>query len=637
METNINKYKLKQNNKEYCLTICIVGNSIRMSCKCTTSGNGAEFSKDFSLDELKRAEQLFSSMTTPVEVLKYIDTILKYHKVRVSDEEKSIRIEFFIKTKGEMHKLKLPFGGEFTEFNSTKINTNVETATEDYSKYFDTNIQNQFISTNETTTTTQINTNSGGYNVPYITPADDLNINNYLDNTKTITETKIETNQFDTQFNLNDMQFNQPTTDYQNYQNIETSYTDNQYKFDMKSFEENTNYEPNMNVQPNLNVESNLNIQPNVEPKPTEEPKLPVEPKPKVETISDERIVKLEGDASSLRNEHMEMQNKLKLLSGQVDQYKNKIEMMEKEKVMNELNSLRAENSTIKQQLMELRYKKPETPDLNLLMSQFSELNLLKSKISELAGGQEKLRQNEKVMEDLRSQIKDLESIKSKYEEELKTLKETKVTKTTQVVEQEKVIAMNKASMEKSSGMDSKQLLFEEKSQQFCVKGDIIHNTDELEFITRKINKFNQRLTLNLIYKATADSDTAQAFHAKCDDAKSTLVLVETDKGRRFGGFTTQDWKGECIEKMDEDAFVFSLDKMKIYENIHDEEAIGCYPNFGPIFLGCQIRIYDNAFTKGGTTYERGLNYNTEENFELNGGERVFNVKDIEVYEVIPQ
>ena len=185
--------------------------------------------------------------------------------------------------------------------------------------------------------------------------------------------------------------------------------------------------------------------------------------------------------------------------------------------------------------------------------------------------------------------------------------------------------------------MDSKQLLFEEKSQQFCVKGDIIHNTDELEFITRKINKFNQRLTLNLIYKATADSDTAQAFHAKCDDAKSTLVLVETDKGRRFGGFTTQDWKGECIEKMDEDAFVFSLDKMKIYENIHDEEAIGCYPNFGPIFLGCQIRIYDNAFTKGGTTYERGLNYNTEENFELNGGERVFNVKDIEVYEVIPQ
>ena len=76
---------------------------------------------------------------------------------------------------------------------------------------------------------------------------------------------------------------------------------------------------------------------------------------------------------------------------------------------------------------------------------------------------------------------------------------------------------------------------------------------------------------------------------------------------------------------------------MKIYENIPGEEAIGCYPKFGPVFLGCQIRIYDKAFKKGGTTYEKGFNYRTTEDFELTGGDRVFNVKEIEVYEVIPQ
>ena len=76
---------------------------------------------------------------------------------------------------------------------------------------------------------------------------------------------------------------------------------------------------------------------------------------------------------------------------------------------------------------------------------------------------------------------------------------------------------------------------------------------------------------------------------------------------------------------------------MKTYDNIPEEEAIGCYPRFGPIFLGCQIRIYDNAFTKGGTTYERGLNFDTEEDFELTDGDRVFNVKEIEVYEVIKE
>ena len=96
-------------------------------------------------------------------------------------------------------------------------------------------------------------------------------------------------------------------------------------------------------------------------------------------------------------------------------------------------------------------------------------------------------------------------------------------------------------------------------------------------------------------------------------------------------------WKGEAEEKNDEEAFVFSLDKMKTYDNIPGELAIGCYPKFGPIFMGYQIRIYDDAFVKGGTTFEKGLNYNTEEDFELNGGERNFIVKEIEVYEVIPQ
>ena len=160
---------------------------------------------------------------------------------------------------------------------------------------------------------------------------------------------------------------------------------------------------------------------------------------------------------------------------------------------------------------------------------------------------------------------------------------------------------------------------------------------EELELLIRKINKKNKKITFNLIYKATVDSDKAAVFHKKCDEAQKTLVLIETDKGKRFGGYTSVNWKGNCVDKMDEDAFVFSLDKMKIYENIRGEEAIGCYPKFGPVFLGCQIRIYDEAFQKGGTTYEKGLNYRTNEDFELTGGDRVFNVKEIEVYEVIPQ
>ncbi len=275
------------------------------------------------------------------------------------------------------------------------------------------------------------------------------------------------------------------------------------------------------------------------------------------------------------------------------------------------------EMNQLKYQLAELDMLRAKVAELSSTKSQLDELNMLKQQLNEL-----RAKNNESEI--LKRKIEELEREKLENEQELKILRETKRVSETK----EKVV---------NRGLESKQLTFEDKPEQICVKGDIIQDTDELEMITRKINKLNKKLTLNLLYKATADSDKASAFHEKCDEAKSTIVLIETDKGKRFGGFTTCSWRGDCIDKKDEDAFIFSLDKMKIYENIPGEEAIGCYPKFGPIFMGCQIRIYDNAFTRGGTTFEKGLNYKTEEDFELTEGERTFNVKEIEVYEVIPQ
>ena len=88
------------------------------------------------------------------------------------------------------------------------------------------------------------------------------------------------------------------------------------------------------------------------------------------------------------------------------------------------------------------------------------------------------------------------------------------------------------------------------------------------------------------------------------------------------------------MDKMDSNAFVFSLDKMETYDVNPEKQAIGCYPDFGPVFLGCQIRIYDDALSRGGSTYERGATYMTNEDYELTGGEKLFGVKEIEVYEV---
>ena len=174
----------------------------------------------------------------------------------------------------------------------------------------------------------------------------------------------------------------------------------------------------------------------------------------------------------------------------------------------------------------------------------------------------------------------------------------------------------------------------ERRNKYRIVKGDIIQDNKELEFLTQRICDKHKKITLNLLYKATVDSDKAQVFHLKCDSAPSSLVLIKSSKNKRFGGFTSCSWAGKDKEKPDENAFVFSLDKMEIYNVIPEENAIGCYPKYGPIFLGCQIRIYDNAFENGGSTFEKGLNYDTPEDYVLTGGEQKFGVEEIEVYGV---
>ena len=308
-------------------------------------------------------------------------------------------------------------------------------------------------------------------------------------------------------------------------------------------------------------------------------------------------------ELKNLRNENLALKKKI----AELEPLKMKMAEMETLKgQLAELNMLRAqvaEYNSVKGQLKEIDYLKAQLEQMNSLKMQLSQFNLLKKKAEEA--------------DKLKLKVDELEEIRIKNEEEIKNLRENLLY----------------YSIKSQNNNDSKDVIYDEEED--TIKGNIIHDTDELEMLTRKINKDNKKLTLNLLYKATADSDRAAAFHAKCDEAQSSVVLVETDKGKRFGGYTSISWSGDCVDKKDPNAFVFSLDKMETYDNIPEEDAIGCYPKFGPIFLGCQIRIYDKAFSKGGTTFERGLNYDTKEDFELTGGERVFNVKEIEVYEVV--
>jgi hypothetical protein len=344
-----------------------------------------------------------------------------------------------------------------------------------------------------------------------------------------------------------------------------------------------------------------------------------------------EKITQLQTETTNIKNENDLLRNENNRLNGELAQLRNQIQILSEEnRTLREKNGSNPSESQIheitilRQENEQLRKQLEQYLNLQNTFEQYKrlkedEISLLKLKIQELINNQKKLEefilQKQKEIEDLKLQIQQL-------------IKKVNVSESEYIMRQQ-----NARGSGRMGSMDHHTLTIQDTRLE-VVKGDIINSTEELEFLTRKICKNHKKITLDLLYKATIDGDKAEAFHNKCDWANSTLVLVKSGNGKRFGGYTTCNWKGNSIEKKDENAFVFSLDKMQIYDIIPGEDAIGCYQKYGPVFLGCQIRIYDDFFTKGGTTFEKGLNYNTQEDFELTGGLNKFDVKEIEVYSV---
>ena len=707
METNINLYNLSQEGKQYLLKSSLIGNRLRLSCK-SQANQKIKFTREFTMDELKTLDKIFSPITTPFEALQYFDTMMKNQKVSVSESFDVINIKFYLKSEEDSYQTEIPLSEEF--YTSTTTDENVTT---NFDLNAFQNLDNVNADTGFNTYDANINTQTENVNVDitYGTPEiinttsyENVSSDNYLQNIEAsatttndvVVDTGIDLNNY-TNYNTTEVQditnqyqentdinTNTNITDYNTYNYNEYQSTsepvnipqeNNQQIYETSNLDQYNQYTTTENVQ-----QETYNTVPFITP--VEDTSLnqyiqntaTTTTTTTNTTIPDDRINKLEGDTNILKNEQQDLQSQIKKLNEQLNEYQMKISLIQNSQSNDEIQALRNENQLIKQQLQELdslrreveetRYLKAQLSELDplrqkaaeadSLRDQLNELNLLKQRVNELNNARnQQLNQLQQINNlkkefdqinslkqqlnelnnirkksleniELKDRINELENVKTQYEQELHILRES----------QRKSQEFNK--LRYSTGMDSKQLLFEEKPMQFAVKGDIIHSSRELELLTRKINKSNRKLTLNLLYKARVDSDRASAFHNKCDGARSTLVLVETDKGKRFGGYTSRTWSGDCIEKKDDEAFLFSLDKMMTYDIIPGEEAIGCYPKYGPIFMGCQIRIFDNAFAKGGTTFEKGLNYYTQEDFELTGGEREFNVREIEVYEVIP-
>ena len=155
---------------------------------------------------------------------------------------------------------------------------------------------------------------------------------------------------------------------------------------------------------------------------------------------------------------------------------------------------------------------------------------------------------------------------------------------------------------------------------------------NRLKLIPQFGNNYN--LKFELLYRATRDGDAAEVFHRLCDNKQNILVIVETTKNRKFGGFCSIGYRSNGESQNDNTAFVFSFDKLKVYNVIKDNCAVYWDIQYGPMFAGSRI-VADNKFLTN-INYANGKNnyYEIPNNYELNGGEKTYLIKELEVYQI---
>ena len=171
----------------------------------------------------------------------------------------------------------------------------------------------------------------------------------------------------------------------------------------------------------------------------------------------------------------------------------------------------------------------------------------------------------------------------------------------------------------------------------FSIDSKIISNFKEFDFIINHLKiKFNKEIVGSIrIYRASEDGDKAENFHRLCDGNTNIIILIKTKNGKKIGGYTSIGFSNVNQSILDDTAFIFSIDKREIYPNIKGKSAIDSYQHLGPTFSGDSIKIYDNFLKEGGITSKIGLNYQTNEDFQINDGKRNISIEEIEVLEFL--
>ena len=164
---------------------------------------------------------------------------------------------------------------------------------------------------------------------------------------------------------------------------------------------------------------------------------------------------------------------------------------------------------------------------------------------------------------------------------------------------------------------------------------NILLNKSEIDFILKNIS--NKKMSLKLLFSSESNGENVDDLKNAYSGKNDILFIIKTAKDKRFGGYAHESFKLTEFEKKDKKAFLFSLDKLKIYKSNNycsiwkDSNTLNSI-NFGG---GIDLKICHNFFSgENYTSPNNNLYYDyKDEIFALNG-EKNFTISILEVFKV---
>ena len=166
----------------------------------------------------------------------------------------------------------------------------------------------------------------------------------------------------------------------------------------------------------------------------------------------------------------------------------------------------------------------------------------------------------------------------------------------------------------------------------------ILEKAEELNLLYNAISKDN-KLSFKLLYNSDIEGENETKLKSAYLNKNDIIIFIKTDKGNRFGGYAHEAFKERLdFAISDIKAFLFSLDKLKIYNSKGGDNTIWNNEDNSIDFgSGTDLRIYHKFYHYNNYASNGNFDYNyhnSNENYSLNG-EKYFKVKYLEIYKVI--